>query len=171
MPTKEIYNRVMTIALGSTFVEFKQRIESRQARIGIVGMGYVGLPLALLFSDERFRVTGFDIAPDKVNDPECRRLLHRPHSSRRDSEGAEVRLPRHIRLLRNRRAWMRSSSAFPLRWTNITSPTSATLPAPSNPSRRTFTRASSSCWKAQPIRARPKRSWSSAAGRRQSAWA
>jgi UDP-N-acetyl-D-glucosamine dehydrogenase len=29
-------------------------------------MGYVGLPLALLFSGERFRVTGFDIAPDKV---------------------------------------------------------------------------------------------------------
>jgi len=31
-----------------------------------VGMGYVGLPLALLFSGERFRVTGFDIAADKV---------------------------------------------------------------------------------------------------------
>jgi UDP-N-acetyl-D-glucosamine dehydrogenase len=30
-------------------------------------MGYVGLPLALLFSDERFRVTGFDIASDKVS--------------------------------------------------------------------------------------------------------
>jgi UDP-N-acetyl-D-glucosamine dehydrogenase len=29
-------------------------------------MGYVGLPLALLFSGERFRVTGFDIEPDKV---------------------------------------------------------------------------------------------------------
>ena len=29
-------------------------------------MGYVGLPLALLFSGERFRVTGFDIAPYKV---------------------------------------------------------------------------------------------------------
>jgi len=29
-------------------------------------MGYVGLPLALLFSGERFQVTGFDIAPDKV---------------------------------------------------------------------------------------------------------
>ena len=41
--------------------------ETRQARIGIVGMGYVGLPLALLFSGERFRVTGFDIAPDKVS--------------------------------------------------------------------------------------------------------
>ena len=41
-------------------------MESRQARIGIVGMGYVGLPLALLLSDAGFRVTGFDIALDKV---------------------------------------------------------------------------------------------------------
>ncbi len=44
----------------------KQKIESREARVGIVGLGYVGLPLALLFSDEGFRVTGFDIAADKV---------------------------------------------------------------------------------------------------------
>jgi UDP-N-acetyl-D-glucosamine dehydrogenase len=46
--------------------ELKSKIESRHARIGIVGMGYVGLPLALLFSGEKFRVTGFDIAMDKV---------------------------------------------------------------------------------------------------------
>jgi UDP-N-acetyl-D-glucosamine dehydrogenase len=57
----------MTIALNSTLADFKERVASRQARIGIVGMGYVGLPLALLFSDERFCVTGFDIAPDKVS--------------------------------------------------------------------------------------------------------
>ncbi|HVC45750.1 MAG TPA: nucleotide sugar dehydrogenase [Terracidiphilus sp.] len=44
----------------------KQRVQSRQARIGIIGMGYVGLPLALLFSDAGFRVTGFDIAEEKV---------------------------------------------------------------------------------------------------------
>jgi len=44
----------------------KQKMEAREARIGIVGMGYVGLPLALLFSGERFRVTGFDVAADKV---------------------------------------------------------------------------------------------------------
>jgi UDP-N-acetyl-D-glucosamine dehydrogenase len=56
----------MTIAISNSVEEAKQRIESRQARIGIVGMGYVGLPLALLFSEERFRVTGFDIADDKV---------------------------------------------------------------------------------------------------------
>ena len=41
-------------------------METREARIGIIGMGYVGLPLALLFSGEGFRVTGFDIAADKV---------------------------------------------------------------------------------------------------------
>ncbi len=43
------------------------RIENRSAKIGIIGMGYVGLPLALLFSDERFAVTGFDIDPAKVD--------------------------------------------------------------------------------------------------------
>ncbi len=46
--------------------DLKRKMETREARIGIIGMGYVGLPLALLFSGERFRVTGFDIAPDKV---------------------------------------------------------------------------------------------------------
>src|SRR5487761_1109116 len=46
--------------------EMIQRIESREARIGIVGMGYVGLPLALLFSEERFAITGFDIDAAKV---------------------------------------------------------------------------------------------------------
>ncbi len=57
----------MTIAANATLTETKQRVETRQARIGIVGMGYVGLPLALLFSEKGFRVTGFDIAADKVS--------------------------------------------------------------------------------------------------------
>ena len=46
--------------MGLTHLSHK--METREARIGIIGMGYVGLPLALLFSGERFRVTGFDIA-------------------------------------------------------------------------------------------------------------
>jgi UDP-N-acetyl-D-glucosamine dehydrogenase len=46
--------------------ELKQRIEDRTARVGIIGLGYVGLPLALLFSGERFHVTGFDIDEAKV---------------------------------------------------------------------------------------------------------
>ena len=56
----------MTIAATDSLALLKLKLETRQARIGIVGMGYVGLPLALLFSGERFQVTGFDIAPDKV---------------------------------------------------------------------------------------------------------
>ena len=42
------------------------QVHSRTTRIGIIGLGYVGLPLALLFSEERFRVTGFDIDSAKV---------------------------------------------------------------------------------------------------------
>jgi len=56
----------MTFSAGTGLAELKRKMQTREARIGIVGMGYVGLPLALLFSGERFRVTGFDIAPDKV---------------------------------------------------------------------------------------------------------
>jgi len=43
-----------------------QRITSRKAVVGIIGMGYVGLPLAQTFNAARFRVVGFDIDPVKV---------------------------------------------------------------------------------------------------------
>ena len=42
------------------------KFDSRSARIGIIGMGYVGLPLALLFSEQGFEVTGFDNDAAKV---------------------------------------------------------------------------------------------------------
>jgi UDP-N-acetyl-D-glucosamine dehydrogenase len=35
--------------------------------VGIIGLGYVGLPLALLYSEQKFRVTGFDIDQRKVD--------------------------------------------------------------------------------------------------------
>jgi UDP-N-acetyl-D-glucosamine dehydrogenase len=56
----------MTIPLLDRTAEIKHKIETREARIGVVGMGYVGLPLALLFSDQRFAITGFDIDSSKV---------------------------------------------------------------------------------------------------------
>jgi UDP-N-acetyl-D-glucosamine dehydrogenase len=46
--------------------ELKLKIRDRKARVGIIGMGYVGLPLALLFSEQNFSVTGFDIDQRKV---------------------------------------------------------------------------------------------------------
>jgi UDP-N-acetyl-D-glucosamine dehydrogenase len=50
----------------SSLDQLKQKIEQRQARVGIIGLGYVGLPLALLYSEQKFRVTGFDIDARKV---------------------------------------------------------------------------------------------------------
>jgi UDP-N-acetyl-D-glucosamine dehydrogenase len=46
--------------------QLKKNIQSHQARVGIIGLGYVGLPLALLFSEQKFTVTGFDIDARKV---------------------------------------------------------------------------------------------------------
>ena len=43
-----------------------QKLKDKSARIGIVGLGYVGLPLGLRFSEAGFAVTGLDIDPDKV---------------------------------------------------------------------------------------------------------
>ena len=56
----------MTTAPENQLASLQQKVESREARIGIVGMGYVGLPLALLYSSQRFKVTGFDIEERKV---------------------------------------------------------------------------------------------------------
>jgi len=56
----------VTIASTTTSSPFAHRVKTRDLRIGIIGMGYVGLPLALLFSDEIFRVTGFDVDSSKV---------------------------------------------------------------------------------------------------------
>ena len=42
------------------------RIEDRSARIGVIGQGYVGLPLALVFAEAGFRATGFDVDPVKI---------------------------------------------------------------------------------------------------------
>jgi UDP-N-acetyl-D-glucosamine dehydrogenase len=47
--------------------ELTARIQARTAKVGIVGMGYVGLPLALLFSERGFPVTGFDVDREKIS--------------------------------------------------------------------------------------------------------
>jgi UDP-N-acetyl-D-glucosamine dehydrogenase len=51
---------------ASLFADLKTKIEKRQARVAIIGLGYVGLPLALLYSEEKVRVTGFDIDERKI---------------------------------------------------------------------------------------------------------
>jgi UDP-N-acetyl-D-glucosamine dehydrogenase len=47
-------------------LELKEKIGNKQARIGIIGLGYVGLPLAVEFAKAGFEVTGFDVDTSKV---------------------------------------------------------------------------------------------------------
>ena len=55
-------------AADTSFLDqFKTKIQQRKARVGIIGLGYVGLPLALLYSEQKFQVTGFDVDTRKVD--------------------------------------------------------------------------------------------------------
>jgi UDP-N-acetyl-D-glucosamine dehydrogenase len=45
---------------------FDERIEARSARVGIVGLGYAGLPLAMAFAEAGFHVVGIDLDDDRV---------------------------------------------------------------------------------------------------------
>lgn len=55
-------------SVADSFIDqIKSKIQQRQARVGIIGLGYVGLPLALLYSEQKFKVTGFDIDSRKVD--------------------------------------------------------------------------------------------------------
>ncbi len=48
--------------------KLQQLIKDRGARVGIIGLGYVGLPLAAEFAKGGFRVTGFEVDAQKVRD-------------------------------------------------------------------------------------------------------
>ena len=50
--------------------ELARRIDDRTARIGVIGLGYVGLPLAIEFAKAGFEVVGFDVDVKKVRDIE-----------------------------------------------------------------------------------------------------
>jgi UDP-N-acetyl-D-glucosamine dehydrogenase len=54
----------MTEALATS--AFDDRIATREARIGIVGLGYAGLPLAMAFGEAGFHVTGVDLNEQRV---------------------------------------------------------------------------------------------------------
>lgn len=44
-----------------------EKLKDRTATVGVVGMGYVGLPLTRTFCDAGFRCVGFDVDPQKIN--------------------------------------------------------------------------------------------------------
>ena len=67
-----------------TLEALKQKIEARTARVGIVGLGYVGLPLAVEFANAGFAVTGIDVLQPKVDG------LNRGESHVQDVPSAEI---------------------------------------------------------------------------------
>jgi UDP-N-acetyl-D-glucosamine dehydrogenase len=52
---------------STQFESLNKKLDDRTANVGVIGLGYVGLPLVLLFSEQKFRVTGFDIDKNKVD--------------------------------------------------------------------------------------------------------
>src|SRR5579883_2281269 len=51
---------------SSAFEALKAKIETRQANVGIIGLGYVGLPLACAFAKAGYATTGFELDEKKV---------------------------------------------------------------------------------------------------------
>jgi UDP-N-acetyl-D-glucosamine dehydrogenase len=70
MTSDQGMQRATTTITMTTLTEthqMKALIQARSAEVGIVGLGYVGLPLAMLYSRTGFRVTGFDVDESKVD--------------------------------------------------------------------------------------------------------
>jgi UDP-N-acetyl-D-glucosamine dehydrogenase len=68
----------------SRLQDLAPRIDAREATIGVIGLGYVGLPLAVAFARAGFRVTGFELDAEKV------RALSEGRSYIADVTAAEV---------------------------------------------------------------------------------
>ncbi len=57
---KTNHNEALNTILG-------QKLNNRTARVGVVGLGYVGLPLAVAFAEAGFKVIGFEVQQSKVD--------------------------------------------------------------------------------------------------------
>ncbi len=68
----------LSAAIPESVVSRLERIHNKTANVGVIGLGYVGLPLTLLLSEAGFKVTGFDIDAAKVESLEAgRSYIHR----------------------------------------------------------------------------------------------
>ena len=60
-------DQITTTVISETSLELEEKIRARKAEIGIIGLGYVGLPEAMEFAKAGFQVTGFDIDAERVS--------------------------------------------------------------------------------------------------------
>ena len=52
--------------MNDTAKKLLERIKAKEARVAILGMGYVGLPLAVEFAKAGIRSVGIDVSEDRV---------------------------------------------------------------------------------------------------------
>jgi len=71
--------------MNTEALKLLKKIEAKKARVGVIGLGYVGLPLVKTFLQKGFRVTGFDIDQKKVD------MLNRGRSYIRHISAAELK--------------------------------------------------------------------------------
>ena len=86
-------------------MELKEKIRNRHARIGIIGLGYVGLPLAVEFAKAGFQVTGFDIDVAKIA------AINKGHSYIGDVSSEDVSTA--VRKAREARIWSLWAESMP----------------------------------------------------------
>ena len=80
----------------SDVAQLKDKIARREYTVGVIGLGYVGLPLVLRFGEVGFRVIGFDVDAAKVkqlNDGTSYSTSRRRASRRSWGRGASRRRP------------------------------------------------------------------------------
>jgi len=72
--------------MSSLTDKLEKKIHGKKARIGIIGMGYVGIPLGLGFAGSGFSVTGFDNDSARVKDINAGKqvMKHIPASSMKE---------------------------------------------------------------------------------------
>ena len=89
---KEAVTRMTDAPIAALRDALLRRIDAHEVRVGIVGQGYVGLPLALTFVDRGYRVLGFDVDAEKVA------ALNRGECYIRHVDAARVKQARESRL-------------------------------------------------------------------------
>ena len=62
-----IWNFTKSTIKWSYKLSLEEKIKNREVKVGVVGLGYVGLPLAIEFTNNGFSVTGIDVLQEKVN--------------------------------------------------------------------------------------------------------
>ena len=58
---------VVSATRSSSYTELASKIKAKTARVGVVGLGYVGLPLAVEYAKAGYSVTGIDVQNSKID--------------------------------------------------------------------------------------------------------